>query len=191
MRKFFSLLVVACLLVVTACSGSGGGAATAPADDGVLERLGFAGLSGKDIVAQLDASTDQRPLAFAASVRPTGLLLADEQGETVVPLPEDEFYVSVAPYVSNTHPCHFHSLATCNGELKETPVAVKITTAEGDVLVNEQTTTYAGNGFIGYWLPRGVTGTIEVTLADGRSGAVDFSTVGDEDATCITTLQLS
>lgn len=193
MRKILSLLAIAALLVVTGCSAKepAGDASSSPADPAVLQRLGFEGMTGKQIVEQVDRDAQPRPLAFYASVRPTGLLLKDDQGSTTVPLPTDEFYLSIAPYATSTHDCHFHSLGTCNGELKDVEVSVKITAADGTVLVDEKTSTYAGNGFVGFWIPKGKTGTVQVTTADGKSGSAPFSSAGDEDATCMTTLKVA
>jgi len=96
--------------------------------------------------------------------------------------------VSIAPYIETTHECYFHSLATCQGELVDEPVDVRITDADGAVLVEESATTYA-NGFVGYWLPEDVEGTIEITQGD-LSGNVPFSTT-EGSPTCVTTLQLT
>ncbi|WP_455133218.1 hypothetical protein [Microbacterium aurum] len=52
-----------------------------------------------------------------------------------------------------------------------------------------RSTTTFDNGFAGFWVPRSLQGTIEVTYG-GRSGTTPFSTTGDA-ATCITTLQLT
>ena len=84
--------------------------------------------------------------------------------------------------------CYFHSLATCQGELVDEPVEVTITDADGVVLVEESATTYS-NGFVGYWLPEDVEGTIEITQGD-LSGNVPFSTT-EGSPTCVTTLQLT
>lgn len=56
------------------------------------------------------------------------------------------------------------------------------------MLVDEDTTT-STNGFVGFWLPSGATGTVTVT-ADGKSGTAVFSSVAATDATCLTTLRL-
>ena len=108
--------------------------------------------------------------------------------EVSVPLPDDELYVSIAPFVETTHECYFHSLATCQGELVGEPVEVTITDAGGDVLVQETTTTYS-NGFVGFWLPRDVEGTIEISAGD-LTGSVPFAT-SEGSPTCVTTLQLA
>lgn len=169
---------VATVLVLAACGGS---------QPDLLETHGLDGLTGQQIVERLEASGDARPLAFGASVREREVLLADADTEVAVPLPDDLHYVSVAPFVTSTHECYYHNLATCQGELVEQPVHVTITDESGAVLVDEETTTHV-NGFVGFWLPRDMSGTFEVSI-DGHSGSVPFSTA-DGDPTCLTTLRL-
>ena len=67
-------------------------------------------------------------------------------------------------------------------------MTVTFTDARGEVLVDEQRTSYT-NGFVGLWLPADTTGTLTVEV-DGRSGSQQVST-GTEDPTCLTTLQVS
>jgi hypothetical protein len=124
-----------------------------------------------------------------ASVRPDELVLTDADGaERALDLPDDRFYLSVAPYVSTTHECFHHSLTTCKGELSDEKVQVTVTDDTGKVLVEKQTRTF-DNGFVGLWLRRGTTGTIEVEY-DGKQGRARFGT-GEDDPTCLTTLQLT
>jgi hypothetical protein len=173
--------VATIVTLLTGCSS--------PTSDGdVLADLGFSGMTGEEIVTRLDASADSRPLEFTASVREDQVLLGDGTTEVAVPLEDGQFYVSVAPFVETTHECFFHSLATCQGELVDTPVEVRITDADGDVLVEESATTHA-NGFVGYWLPEDVDGTIEVRHGD-LVGSVPFSTT-EGSPTCLTILQLT
>ncbi|GMA34464.1 CueP family metal-binding protein [Demequina litorisediminis] len=69
-------------------------------------------------------------------------------------MPDDAFYVSLAPYVDTTHECYFHSLTTCTGEMQGEDIDVTVTDVEtGEVLVDEAMTTF-DNGFVGLWLPR-------------------------------------
>lgn len=97
--------------------------------------------------------------------------------------------MSVPPYVDQTHECFYHSLATCQGELSGEDVRVRTVDDEtGEVLVDEQTTTF-DNGFVGFWLPRDIAGTIEVSH-DGLTGTAGFTTT-DDGATCLTTLRLT
>ncbi|MGD8202368.1 CueP family metal-binding protein [Ornithinimicrobium sp. W1679] len=155
--------------------------------DAMLAKMDLAGTDARTIVEELDTSVDARPLPLAASVREDALLLGDGQTEVALPLPEDEFYVSLAPFHDQTHECYFHSLATCQGELAQEEVTVRIVTDDGTVLVDETTTTYS-NGFVGFWVPRDVAGTIEVEH-EGATGSVPFATT-EGSPTCITTLQL-
>lgn len=203
MKKTLTAVALTAALALAGCSGpatpqattgaAGGGApaASAPAQKGdLLATYGLTGLSGKEIVEKIDQDDTKRPLAMRASVRYDHVIIGDGQTQTEVPIQADDngFYLSIAPYAAKTHECHFHSLATCQGEMVGKPVQVKITDSTGKVLVDEQATTYA-NGFVGFWLPRDITGTVEVTV-DSKTGTVPFAT-GPQDATCLTTLQVS
>ena len=166
-------------------------AASAPAagqSGDVLAAVGLAGLSGKQIVDQLDQDPTARPLPMRASVRFDHVVVGDGTNETKVPIAGDEFYLSIAPYASQTHECFYHSLATCMGEMQAKQVHVKIADESGKVLVDEDATTYS-NGFVGFWLPKNIKGNVTVT-ADGKTGTVPFAT-GSEDATCLTTLKVA
>ncbi|WP_413453016.1 CueP family metal-binding protein [Georgenia phoenicis] len=179
----------ALLLTLSACSDPAEESAAAPEPAPLLAEYGLDGMSGREIVDHLDRlGGADRPTELMASVRPDELLVSDGTEELAVALPEDEFYLSVAPYVDASHECYFHSLTTCQGELAEADIEVTFTTADGEVLLEEATTTFA-NGFAGFWLPRDVEGVLEVTH-DGRTGEVPVAT-GEEDPTCLTTLQLT
>ncbi|MFT0847407.1 CueP family metal-binding protein [Actinomycetaceae bacterium L2_0104] len=158
----------------------------------VLESHGLADLNGKELIEELDTlPVAERPQDFMASIRPSEILVSDtNQVETSIPVPEDEFYLSFAPYVTSTHECYFHSLTTCRGELANEDIHVLITDDEsGEVLVDEDTTTY-DNGFKGVWLPKGIEAKLTVT-ADGLSASETISTKTEDDLTCLTTLKLS
>lgn len=163
-----------------------------PTDNAMMADHGLEGLDARQVIELLDTMpVADRPANLIASVRPTELALSDNQDREVsLPLPRDEFYLSVAPYVSRTHDCHFHSLTTCIGELSNAEVHVTVTDADtGEVLIDETRRTY-DNGFIGLWLPRGLTTNLTLEV-DGKSGVAPVSTAGDEVLTCLTTLQLS
>lgn len=180
---------VAGLAVVTVVVLAGCAASPQPSPQPeFLSENGLDGLTGQEIVERLDASTDARPLPFSASVREENVILSDGTVEVSVPLPQDSYYVAVAPYLTSTHECYYHSLATCQGELTGEQVRITITGDDGTVLVDQTATTYT-NGFVGFWLPRDIAGTIEVSFED-YTGTVPFST-SDGSPTCITTLQLA
>lgn len=155
-----------------------------------LTTHGLDGMEAEGIIEHLDQmAVADRPTDLIASVRIDELLLTDDSQEVVLDLPEALTYVSIAPYVNQTHDCFYHSLTTCLGELGNEPVQVTITDeTTGEVLVDKETTTF-DNGFVGFWIPDEVTGTIEVTH-QGRTGTTDFSTT-DDGATCVTDLRLT
>lgn len=151
---------------------------------------GLAGLDARQIIDKLDElPVAERPTDLMASVRPTELVLSAAGEEVTVPLPSDAFYVSFAPYVTQTHECHFHNLTTCLGELRDTPITVRVVDdATGQVLIDRTQRTF-DNGFAGLWLPRGLDATLTVS-GEGRTASEAISTRGTDDATCLTTLHL-
>ena len=178
------------------CSALTGPATTTPATsqavagdaEAILSAQGLSGKSPREVVEALDQDPAARPLALMASVRYDEVTLDDGTTQATLPLDGDEFYISVAPYENSTHDCYFHSLGTCQGELTDTDVHVTVVSEDGETLIDEDATTYA-NGFVGFWVPKDVKGTVTVTT-DGKTGEVEFSS-DPEGATCITTLQLS
>ena len=188
--------VVLLAAVLTGCSDDPEKAA-APTDsasgsatDVLLADYGLDGMETVEVIDHLDRlGGDDRPSDLMASVRPSELLVSVGDEEHSLEVPDGQFYLSVAPYVDTTHECFNHSLTTCQGELTETDVDVTITDdTNGEVLVDEVRTTFA-NGFVGFWLPRDIEGTVSVEY-DGLSGEVDFAT-DEESPTCLTTLQLT
>lgn len=190
MRRSLAALATAALLALTGCTSTASPTApdAAMSQNLVVQQLGFTGKSAVEIVQAIDSSPDARPLDFGASVRDTEVVLSTGDAETALPLPADQFYLSIAPYETHTHECFNHSLATCRGELADADVTVTIVDDQGKVLVDKQTKTYA-NGFVGVWLPRDVRGTVRVTH-DGLTGSAPFATTKGSP-TCMTTLRLT
>ena len=156
------------------------------------EMLADLDLADEDVTGVIDhldrLPVDERPTDLMASVQPDELVLTDGQQEATMALPKGKSYVSIAPFVDETHDCFYHSLTTCLGEMSGEDVDVVITDSEtGEAVVDESTTTF-DNGFVGFWVPSDITGTIEVT-AEGRTGATEFSTRSD-GPTCVTDLKL-
>ncbi|MGC0145095.1 MULTISPECIES: CueP family metal-binding protein [unclassified Pseudactinotalea] len=190
--KRIAAIVGALVLILAGCSSAD--PASEPTTEGdEAEFLATHDLAGMEVAEMIDhldrLGGPERPTDYMASIRADELMFSDGQQELTLPMPEDRFYLSVAPYVNQTHECFYHSLTTCQGELTDEDLQVRILDdATGEVLIDEEVTTYA-NGFAGFWLPRDVQGTIEVHY-DGLTGSADFSTT-DEGATCLTTLQLT
>ena len=162
-----------------------------PSADAVLGAYGLAGLDTREVINALDATAlAEREQDLRASIRPDELLISDATGaEASLPMPDDAFYVSVAPYVDSTHECYFHSLTTCTGEMRsETVHVLAAEVGSGEVLLDQSMVTF-DNGFVGLWLPRGVEIDLTIT-SDGREATERLSTDDAEDATCVTTMQL-
>lgn len=158
--------------------------------DQILAAHDLAGLDVREVIERLDTMpVSDRPTDLLASVQPDALVLrgADER-EARLPMPEDEVYISVAPFREQTHECHFHSLTTCRGELSGVEVRLTLTSDDGTVLIDEMRRTY-DNGFVGFWVPRDITATLTIAH-DGRTGSVPVSTRNGDDRTCITDLQV-
>ncbi|WOH94236.1 CueP family metal-binding protein [Corynebacterium urealyticum] len=161
---------------------------TTPAD--ILAPYSLEDRNVDDVVDALDQMpVNERPEDLIASVRIDQLELSTNEGSAAMDMPEDKTYVSFAPYVDSTHPCTFHSLTTCQGEMRNAPIRIKITESGSNrVLADESVKTF-DNGFYGVWLPRDIEGKIEVTH-EGKTGSADFSTKAN-GATCVTDLKLS
>lgn len=185
-RTALSAAALAASLVLAGC----GDPASAASDD-LLAAYGLNGLDTRQVIEQLDTTAlADRPTDLMASIRPDGLHLATADGELTLPMPAGEFYLSVAPYVAQTHECYFHSLTTCVGELRNEPIDVTITNADtGEVLVDGTEVTY-DNGFIGFWVPADISAEITIDH-DGRSATEVLPTTSADDRTCVTTLQLT
>ncbi len=153
-----------------------------------LDKYGLSGLSVKEIVSRLDSTTSD-PSGLSASITGKSLVLSDGSKEVQLDLPKDQFYLSFAPYVNQTHPCGFHSLSGCQGELVNQQVHAVIKDSEGNEIINSDLTTME-NGFIGVWLPRDIEATVTVSY-NGLVAQAPITTYVDSE-TCLTTpLQLN
>lgn len=126
---------------------------------------------------------------LSASITSEQLIITDSANKSITyDLPKDEFFVSIAPYIENTHPCATHSLTGCQGELSEDEFSVYIEDNEGNVIV-DQTMKSQSNGFIDLWLPRDKKYNVTIEH-DGKKAKSELSTY-KSDNTCVTTMQLT
>ncbi|WP_131103842.1 CueP family metal-binding protein [Ornithinimicrobium sufpigmenti] len=179
-------LLTALLLVLSGCS-------TATTDGGqqdLVTEHGLDGLEARDVIDRLEATpVSERPPGLIASVQPESVLMTDVEGrEERLPLPDDAFYLSVAPYLEQTHECHFHSLTTCRGELGNEDITVRVVSDKDGAVVLDQTVRTQDNGFAGLWLPADMEATLTVEH-EGRRASTPITT-GADAPTCLTTLQL-
>lgn len=195
-----AIVAGALLLALTGCASDsaptaekpiGTAAETSSPDEltQVMSRYALDGMDAVDLINHLDrlGGTD-RPTDLMASVRPGELVLSSGNQEKTVEIPDDRFYLSLAPYVAQTHECFHHSLTTCQGELTSQTVQVEVQDRTNKTVLVDDTLTTFDNGFVGIWLPRNIEGTIRVTH-DGKFGEADFTTY-DDAPTCLTTLKM-
>ena len=139
----------------------------------------------REMVQEYSASSNE---GVSASITSNDLIVKDEDDkEKTYDLPEEEFFVSIAPYVNETHPCEVHSLTGCQGEMVNADFDVMIQDEEGNVIVDE-TMTSLDNGFIDIWLPRNQTYQVKINYGEKATESKVSTFEGDN--TCITTMQL-
>lgn len=181
--------VAAGVLLLAGCAPAAPSTEPSPpaSTDSLLAEHGLAGMDAREIIDELDAMPlDERPDDLIVSVQPDHLVFSDTaQNEWALPMP-DEFYASVAPYVTQTHDCFFHSLTTCVGEQRNVDVHVTVVDDKtGETILDEARTTF-DNGFVGLWLPRGIEGTLTIVSEQGTAHIPIVTTSDDTAATCLT-----
>lgn len=175
--KMLTSMIFAALLLV-ACNGE------SEKEENTTEKV-----ETEDIKEMVYDYSVRNTTAKSASITSEQLIVVEnEEKKLVYDLPEDEFFVSIAPYINETHPCDNHSLTGCQGELVNEQFDVYIEDSKGKVIVDE-TLESQGNGFIDLWLPRDETYKIKIEHK-GKVVESEFSTF-DNDGTCITTMQLT
>lgn len=150
----------------------------------------LAALDAKELIAALEGTPiHERRDDLMASVQPDRVVLTTDDGQAEIPIPEDQHYLSIAPFVTSTHECYYHSLTTCTGELGGAEIALRIVDNQTGEVYIDQTAPLEDNGFTGVWLPTDITATVTIT-SDRGTGEAQIST-GDDDLTCLTSLQLT
>ena len=125
---------------------------------------------------------------YEAVITSTQLIITTKDHRDMIYLPDDEFFVSVAPYIHETHPCTNHVLTSCQGELVNEDFEVTIVDEQGDIVVHG-TFNSGSNGFIDLWLPRNKAFQIEIKHEE-KQVISEISTF-EHDGTCLTTMQLT
>src|SRR5690625_5970396 len=97
-----------------------------------------------------------------ASITSSELIITNEdESKETYDLPDDEFFVSIAPFKNETHPCEIHSLTGCQGELVDADFDMLIKNQAGEIVVDE-TMNSGKNGFVDLWLTRDVKYNVEI-----------------------------
>lgn len=151
--------------------------------DKILSQLNIETSDIKEIVTNLDQRIDE-PSNIGARITGDKLYLYDNDKEYSLNLPEDSFFVSIAPYINEVHPCTIHNLVTCRGEVFNQTMKIRIVDENNQIILEEEKTTQ-DNGFIGLWLPKNMNATLSVEY-DGLFVEYPISTYS-ESYTCITT----
>lgn len=143
-----------------------------------------------DVKKLMEEFSSRKRTAYSVSAKANEVLIAEKEGDesVAVPLPKDEFYLSIAPYVNTTHPCSNHNLITCKGELANKAVHVKVVDEKGTAIVDKDISTFS-NGFLDLWVPRNQKLAVTVTY-DGKS-VTEIVGTSATDRTCIATMKLS
>ncbi|MEI3610520.1 CueP family metal-binding protein [Pseudogracilibacillus sp. SO10305] len=178
MKKVLFSVALMSVLFLAACGG------------GNNENEATGSLSKEELKALVNDYSVGNVEGHQASITSEQLIITDENEEEIVhDLPEDEFFVSIAPFFNETHPCKDHSLTGCQGELVDQEFNILIKDKDGKTVVEEMMNSEA-NGFVDLWLPRDETFDISIEAEEeGRKVVAEISTF-KEDGTCITTLQL-
>lgn len=193
-RAWMASALTAVALATTACSPA---ASDQDADTSIpaateagagMDEL--AALDAEELIAALErAPLDERREDLMASVQPDRVVLTTANGQAEIPIPEGQHYLSIAPFVTSTHECYYHSLTTCTGELGGAEIALRIVDDQTGEVYIDQTAPLEDNGFTGVWLPTDITATVTVT-SDHGTGHTQIAT-GDDALTCLTSLQLT
>jgi hypothetical protein len=146
-------------------------------------------LDGVDAITAMERANAWKGAEVTSFVTPLAVHFVFPSGqEVVIPLPDEEMLVSVAPYLLHTHPCATHYMSGCQGELASAAFHVRAVSEDGSVLIDEVRTAGA-NGFLDLWLPRGQR--FELTFEVDGYRAVGVVSTYVDSPTCITTLQLA
>lgn len=124
---------------------------------------------------------------ISASISDKQIFIYHKNEEYEIMLKDDLFYVSLAPYINQTHGCYTHSLTGCQGELIDKDFLVKIFDEE-DNLLEEKTINSGSDGFFGLFLEKGITYKIIVEY-EGLNTSYDI--IANTDQTCFTGGQLT
>jgi len=149
----------------------------------VLKQLDLENIEIKEVVNNLDQRIDE-PSNIGARITGDKLFLYDNEKEYSLDLPTDSFFVSIAPYINEVHPCTIHNLVSCRGEIFNQTMRIRIVDENNQIIIDEDRSTQ-DNGFIGIWLPKGISATLKVDY-DGLTVEYPISTYSESD-TCITT----
>ncbi|GAA5189915.1 CueP family metal-binding protein [Ferrimonas gelatinilytica] len=168
-------------------------AACSQADAGTEQAKAFSQLDHEQAVLQ-GHQWYKNEEGIVVRVLPNKVTATFANGEEAdVAIPEDQFFLSIAPWMTYTHPCGNHVPTGCTGELIGEEMHMSAVDVEtGEEILNQMVTTQH-DGFIDFWVPR--NRKLEFTFHHGDANGVwreakEVLTTDDDSRTCITTMQL-
>ncbi|WP_394237570.1 CueP family metal-binding protein [Niallia oryzisoli] len=135
-----------------------------------------------------DFNTDKFKDQTAAITSNELIIMSSDESQDVYDISKEDFFVSIAPYINETHPWLFHNLTGCQGEMTNQEFEVYIEDKKGNVIIDEIITSQS-NGFINLWLPR--DNIYRVIIKQGEKSVESMLSTFESDGTCITDMQLS
>lgn len=148
----------------------------------IFSTLSYGEPTAKKIIAETNKGGYPGYIVFATSET---LTLQKGNEKMQFAMPQDQFYLSVAPYIHNTHSCTTHYVSSCRSEMRNKSFMVKVTSAEGKVILKENITSLK-SGFLDLWLPRNLEDATLLVEYEDRSVTTKIST-GKGNPTCLTT----
>lgn len=190
--KFLTVLFLISIITLTGCVNDN---TTTESKNNIVEKENTAIDNSdtsvnqtSDIKTLVNDYSSRNKTAQRASISSTTLTVTEEDGtESVIDVSKEDFFVSIAPYIENTHPCETHNLIGCKGELANKDFTVYIEDSNKNVVVDKVITSHP-NGFIDLWLPRNTEYSAKIEY-EGKVSEFKFSTF-ENDNTCISTAQL-
>jgi len=156
--------------------------------DVFLETYELDGMNLKSVIQTLETVANEEE-GFKAGITGSHLLLSDQDESYEIELPAGEFYLSIAPYINQTHPCSNHNLVTCRGEMKSETFHVIITDLGTNEVVIDTNYQSTPQGFFGVWLKQNKN--YEITINYNGMSATTQVVTSPESNTCLTTMQLA
>lgn len=124
----------------------------------------------------------------SVQVFPNSLEATLESGDKVSIAMTDQFLLSVAPYINQTHACTYHVPTGCQGEMIEQSLYLKVTDVNTGEVLQDRMVTTRPDGFIDLWMPR--DSDYEFTFRKDNMVATEILSTKGDSRTCITTMRL-
>lgn len=121
-------------------------------EQNLMEKYNLADKNIYELVYALENNEFDRSL-ISSSIENDKVKITIEEELFEYNLPNDEMYISIAPYIETTHDCFSHSLTGCQGELINQEIQIVILDELG-LIISDELYFSGKDGFIGIWLPK-------------------------------------